>query len=126
MKGDRRLGVLGVVLAVAILVVGTVVAVIGGRAGDGPPGVPIALITFISLANFLAFGLLVAVAIAFRATGAIVACIPHSRGHCCSPRFGPLPRCGSGVRRSGADAVRGCSVSRNTDANPGSPPTTAL
>lgn len=65
----RRLGVLGALLAGAILAVGATVVVIGGRAGDGPPGVPIALISLVSLMNFLAFGLLVGAAIMFRAQG---------------------------------------------------------
>jgi hypothetical protein len=68
-RAHRRLGVFGAALAIAILVVGTTVVIIGGRAGDGPPGVPIAMISLISLANFLAYGVLVAAAVAFRANG---------------------------------------------------------
>jgi len=61
----RRLGILGVLLASAILIVGTAVLIIGTRLGHNA-GLPAPMVVCISLVNFLVFGVLVAAAIGFR------------------------------------------------------------
>ena len=61
----RRLGIIGALLACAILIVGTAVLIIGTRLGHNA-GLPAPIIVCLSLANFLVFGVLVAAAIGFR------------------------------------------------------------
>lgn len=61
----RRLGIIGALLACAILIVGTAVLIIGTRLGHNA-GLPAPMIVCLSLANFLVFGVLVAAAIGFR------------------------------------------------------------
>jgi hypothetical protein len=63
----RRLGVLGALLAVAMLIVGTLAAIASARRGFTPPGGPPPL-TFliIPLGDLLVFGVLVSAAIYFR------------------------------------------------------------
>jgi hypothetical protein len=62
----RRLGVIGVLLASMILVVGATVVIINAREGRVPTGAPIPVIVSLSFANLMAFGVLVAAAIYFR------------------------------------------------------------
>ena len=62
----RRLGVLGVLLALVILVVGAAVVTINGREGRVPAGAPIPVIMSFSYVNLLVFGILVGAAIYFR------------------------------------------------------------
>jgi hypothetical protein len=61
----RRLGIIGALLACAILIVGTAVLIIGTRLGHNA-GLPAPIIVCLSLANFLVFGVLVVAAIGFR------------------------------------------------------------
>jgi hypothetical protein len=63
----RRLGVIGVLLAAAILIVGAAVVTINAQEGRVPPGAPVSVILFFSYANLLVFGILVGAAICCRA-----------------------------------------------------------
>jgi hypothetical protein len=63
----RRLGVIGVLLASAILPVGAVVVTINLREGRVPPGAPGPVIMALSFGSLVIFGILVAAAIYFRA-----------------------------------------------------------
>ncbi len=63
----RRLGVFGAVLALAVLVLGTTVAVTGARLGHSPPGAPPPLVFLaVPLGDMLVFALLVGAALWFR------------------------------------------------------------
>ena len=62
----RRLGIIGVVLAALILVVGAAVVIINARAGRTPPGAPIPVIVALSFASLAAFGVLAAAAVFLR------------------------------------------------------------
>jgi hypothetical protein len=62
----RRLGVAGAVLAAAMLVVGTVLAIGNAREGGAPPGVPPLPFLIIPLFDMLVFAPLVAAAVWYR------------------------------------------------------------
>jgi hypothetical protein len=62
----RRLGVVGAVLAAAMLVVGTVLAIGNAREGRAPPGVPPLPFLIIPLFDMLVFAPLVAAAVWYR------------------------------------------------------------
>lgn len=59
----RRLGIVGVLLASVILVVGAAVTTINAQEGRVPPGAPVPVIMFLSYVNLLVFGILVGAAI---------------------------------------------------------------
>ena len=61
----RRLGIIGALLASAILIVGTAVLIIATRLGH-TAGLSAPMVVCFSLGNFLVFGVLVAAAIGFR------------------------------------------------------------
>lgn len=58
-KLHRRLGVFGACLAVAVVVMGTTVAIHAARIGHGPPGIPSPVFLLIPLSDMLVFTLLV-------------------------------------------------------------------
>ena len=63
----RRLGMFGALLALAVLVMGTTVAVTGARLGHAPPGAPAPLVFLaVPLGDMLVFALLVGAALWFR------------------------------------------------------------
>jgi hypothetical protein len=63
----RRLGIFGALLAMAVLLMGCMVAIQGARLGHAPPGAPPALVFLaIPLADMLVFALLVGAALRFR------------------------------------------------------------
>jgi hypothetical protein len=63
----RRLGVLGAVLALLVLAVGTTVAIVGARAGHAPPGAPPALVFLaIPIGDMVMFAALVGTALWMR------------------------------------------------------------
>jgi hypothetical protein len=62
----RRLGMFGALLAVAVLVLGTLVAITGARLGHAPPGPPPLTFLVVPLGDMLVFALLVSAALWFR------------------------------------------------------------
>ena len=62
----RRLGIIGVLLASIILVVGAAVVTINARDGRVPPGAPVPVIMSLSYVSLLVFGVMVGAAIYFR------------------------------------------------------------
>ena len=62
----RRLGVAGAVLAAAMVVVGTILAIWNAREGRAPPGVPPLPFLIIPLFDMLVFAPLVAAAVWYR------------------------------------------------------------
>jgi hypothetical protein len=62
----RRLGVIGVLLALVILVVGAAVVTINAREARVPAGAPVPVIMSLSYVSLLVFGVLVGAAIYFR------------------------------------------------------------
>src|SRR3546814_7533931 len=63
----RRLGAFGALLALAVLVLGSMVAVTGARLGHSPPGAPPPLVFLaVPLGDMLVFALLVGAALWFR------------------------------------------------------------
>lgn len=62
----RRLGAFGALLALAVLVVGTTVAITAARLGHAPPGPPPLVFLVVPLGDMLVFALLVGAALWFR------------------------------------------------------------
>lgn len=62
----RRLGVLGGVIAVLMVVVGTLTAVTAARSGNAPPGLPPLVFLVVPLGDLLVFATLVTSAILYR------------------------------------------------------------
>ncbi|HVI58408.1 MAG TPA: hypothetical protein VM619_05980 [Luteimonas sp.] len=62
----RRLGVLGALLALAVLLLGTTVAITAARLGHAPPGPPPLVFLVVPLADMLVFALLVGAALWLR------------------------------------------------------------
>jgi len=62
----RRLGMFGALLAVAVLVLGSTVAITGARLGHAPPGPPPLVFLAIPLGDMLVFAILVGAALWFR------------------------------------------------------------
>lgn len=62
----RRLGVAGALLAVAVLIAGTTVAIVGARLGHAPPGPPPLVFMVVPLGDMLVFAVLVGAALWFR------------------------------------------------------------
>lgn len=62
----RRLGAFGALLALAVLVVGTTVAITAARLGHAPPGPPPLVFLVMPLGDMLVFALLVGAALWFR------------------------------------------------------------
>src|SRR3546814_7395254 len=63
----RRLGAFGALLALAVLMLGSMVAVTGARLGHSPPGAPPPLVFLaVPLGDMLVFALLVGAALRFR------------------------------------------------------------
>lgn len=62
----RRIGVAGALLAVAVLVAGTTVAIVGARLGHAPPGPPPLVFLVVPLGDMAVFAVLVGAALWFR------------------------------------------------------------
>ncbi|MCF7222863.1 hypothetical protein [Marilutibacter chinensis] len=62
----RRLGIVGAMLAVAVLVVGTATAIAAARLGRAPPGPPPEVFLAVPLGDMLLFAIFVGIGLAFR------------------------------------------------------------
>jgi hypothetical protein len=65
----RRLGVFGALLALAVLAIGTTVAITGARLGHAPPGLPPLAFLAVPLGDMLVFALLAGAALSLRRRG---------------------------------------------------------